>query len=353
MTPGSNHEVRFGLIGYGLFGKHHASAIRHGHGTKLVAVAVRSAESQTAARADLAGVDVIGDYQQLLARPDIDVVDIVVPNRLHYTVAKAALAAGKHILLEKPMALSVAECDELNSLAARNGKLIAIGHELRLSVLWGRVKQLIDEGKIGRPQYCLIELSRFPYRKGSEGWRYDIEKVGNWILEEPIHFFDLAKWYLSCLGDPVSVYARANARDPQRPELQDNFSAIVNYPGGEYAVVSQALAAFGHHVSCKITGTTGAIWAYWSAADARSAEAQFSLTYGEGANVTPVKIDTFTGELVELQQEINAVAEAVRGGKPVPANGQDGRWSVLLCLAAQASVDRGAIVDLRSFTRQT
>ena len=83
---------------------------------------------------------------------------------------------------------------------------------------------MIDAGAIGDPQYALIELWRNPYRPGADGWRYDIERVGDWILEEPIHFFDLARWYFAGSGEPVSVYARANALDPDRPALQDKFA---------------------------------------------------------------------------------------------------------------------------------
>ena len=61
---------------------------------------------------------------------------------------------------------------------------------------------MIDAGAIGEPQYALIELWRRPYRLGADGWRYDINRVGNWILEEPIHFFDLARWYFAGVGDP-------------------------------------------------------------------------------------------------------------------------------------------------------
>lgn len=339
-------SVRYGLIGYGLFGKHHAAAITRSPGAELAAIAVRSAESQAAARKDHPAVHVLGDYRQLLARPEIDAVDIVVPNALHYTVAKAALLAGKHLLLEKPMALGVAECDELNSIAASGKLVIAIGHELRFSRLWGRVRSLIDQGRIGRPQYCLIELSRFPYRQGSEGWRYDIGKVGNWILEEPIHFFDLARWYLASLGDPVSIYARANSRHADHPELQDNFSALVNYADGGYALITQTLAAFGHHVSAKITGTDGAIWCWWSADDTRADKAAYCLQYGRGDQVTTVPIDSFTGELVELQQQIDALTRAIPTGSAPGATGVDGRWSTLLCLAAQRSVDLKRIVTV-------
>src|SRR2546429_673829 len=93
----------------------------------------------------------------------------------------------------------------------------------------GRVAIAVaPEGPCGEPLYVPIELWRRPYRLGADGWRYDIARVGNWVLEEPIHFFDLARWYLAGRGDAVSVYARANSRQPEHPELHDNFSAVVN-----------------------------------------------------------------------------------------------------------------------------
>lgn len=339
-----NKNVRFGLVGYGLFGAHHADAIVNTDGAKLAAIAVKSDNSQSAARDAHPAADVCGDYRELLARDDIDIVSVVVPNHLHYEVGRAVLECGKHLLLEKPMALQVAHCDELNHLAKSRGKILAVGHELRLSSLWGGVKRLIDEGRIGRPQYALVELSRFPYRSGAEGWRYDLDRVGNWILEEPIHFFDLARWYLAPCGEPHSVYARANSRQADDRHLNDNFSAIVNFPDGAYAVVSQTLAAFGHHVTAKVTGTDGTIWASWSAADARADESTFSLQYGLGDEVCIVDFEKPTGELVELRQQIAAVTASVRDGEPPPCSGIDGKWSAILCLAAQKSVDENQVV---------
>lgn len=336
-------EVRFGLIGYGLFGAHHARAIERTTDARLVAIAVSSPPSQQAAAAAHPHAAVYGNYRDVLSRTDIDVVSIVVPNRLHAEVAVAALDAGKHVLLEKPMALTVEDCDQLISAADRNHRVLAIGHELRLSSLWGGVKQLIDEGIIGTPQHALVELSRFPYRQGSGGWRYDIGHVGSWILEEPIHFFDLASWYLAEHGEPATVYARANARDPTRLELNDNFSAIVNYSEGAYAVVSQTLAAFGHHQTAKIAGTQGTIWAWWSAADARADKPTFGLRYGLATEVTEMSFTKPTGELLELADEIAAVVQCVRDGKEPPCTGGDGRRSTALCLAAERSVKSGKV----------
>lgn len=341
-----SEPVRFGLIGYGLFGKHHAAAIARASNARLSAIAVKSPNSQQAAAEDHPSAEVMDDYRRLLDRSDIDAVSIVVPNRLHVQVARDALAAGKHVLLEKPMALSVDDCDALIELAEQGRRTLAVGHELRLSSLWGGVRRLIDGGAIGRPLHALIELSRFPYRQGSEGWRYDVDRVGSWILEEPIHFFDLARWYLNDGGEPINVYARANSRDAARPELTDNFSAVVNFAGGAYAVVSQTLAAFGHHQTAKISGSEGTIWAWWSAADARSERPTFGLRYGLGDQVHEVTLDKPAGELLELAEEIEAVAEAMRSGTAPPCTGRDGRWSTHLCLAAEDSARSGAIVSL-------
>ncbi len=344
-------HVRFGLIGYGLFGKHQAHAISANDAAHVTAIAAPSEQSQSAARETHPAADVCGDYRLLVERDDIDVVDIVAPNHLHYEIARAALEAGKHVFLEKPMALELRHCDELVELAQANGRVLAVNHELRLSTLWGGVKRLIDDGAIGRPQFAMIELSRFPYRQGAQGWRYDIDRVGNWILEEPIHFFDLARWYLADCGEPTSIYARANSRHADHPELRDNFTAIVNYSGGEYALVSQTLSAFEHHVTAKIAGTVGTIWAHWSAPDARSDKPSFSLRYGLGETIREVCFAEPTGELVELAAQIAAIVNCVRDGREPPCTGRDGRWSTLLCLAAQQSVDSQEIVAIDKFVR--
>ena len=310
----------------------------------MVAIAVPSEKSQAAAKAAHPGVQVVSDYRALISREDIEIVDVVLPSHLHHSVGRDVLVAGKHLLMEKPMAINEAQCDDLLRCARERQRIIAVGHEFRISTLWGRIKEMIDAGAVGDPQYVLIELWRRPYRLGADGWRYDIERVGNWILEEPIHFFDLARWYFSGVGEPLSVFARANSKQVGHPELQDNFSAIVNFPGGAYAVVSQTLSAFEHHQVVKITGTRGALSASWSGALDRTLHPTFSLKHYNGEEVLDIPINAPSGEVFELAHQISAVAAAVRGGSPVPASGEDGRWSVAMCLRAQESVQTGRVI---------
>ena len=345
----SNEPVRFGLIGFGAWGAFHARAIAKTAGAELAAIAARSAESQKAAREAHPNATIVADYHELLADPSIEAVDVVVPSYLHMEVATAALDAGKHLLLEKPMTLCVADCQALTRMAEARGLKLAVGHEMRQASLWGKVKELVDAGAVGELKYGMIELSRRPYRLGAGGWRYDISRVGNWILEEPIHFFDLARWYFSAAGEPTRVVGRANSRQPDHPELQDNFSAILDFDGGAYCVVSQTLAAFEHHQTVKLSGTKGAVWASWSGALDRTLHPTFWLKHFDGETLHTMETADFakpTGEVFELEDQAAMFVSAIRKGTPVAAGGRDGAWSVGMCLAAQESVDRGEAVSL-------
>ncbi|HOX03071.1 MAG TPA: Gfo/Idh/MocA family oxidoreductase [Candidatus Paceibacterota bacterium] len=198
---------------------------------------------------------------------------------------------------------------------------------------------MVEEGAIGDPRYCLIELWRNPYRQGASGWRYNIQQVGNWILEEPIHFFDLARWYFAKAGEPVSVFAQASHKRDEHPELQDNFSAMLRFPNGGYAVISQTPAGYEHHQVVKLTGSRGALWASWSGAMDRTFHPAFSLKHFDGSQVQEVVLSRTTGEVYELEEEVAAIAEAARGGRLHCAAGEDGRWAMAMCLKAQESVD--------------
>jgi myo-inositol 2-dehydrogenase / D-chiro-inositol 1-dehydrogenase len=340
--------VRFGLLGCGAWGSQHARAIAQAPGAQLAAIAEQSEANRASAQKTYPAAKLYSDYHEMLQREKLEVVDIVLPPHLHFEATQAALRAGCHVLLEKPMCLQLDQCDQLVALAKQQQRHLAIGHEFRLSSLWGRIKEMVDEGAIGDPRYCLIELWRNPYRQGTGGWRYNIKQVGNWILEEPIHFFDLARWYFAKAGEPVSVFASASAMRAEHPELQDNFSAILHFPNGGYAVISQTLAGYEHHQVVKLTGTRGALWANWSGAMDRTFHPTFSLKYFDGEKAQDIPLTRITGEVYELEDELANLAAAARGAALRCATGEDGRWSVAMCLKAQEAVTTGAPVKFQS-----
>jgi len=340
----TTQSVRFGLIGYGSWGRHHAEAIAKTDGAALVAIAAASEQSRAEAAAGHPNCQVVADYRNLLTRDDIDVVDVVVPNHLHAEVGRAVLEAGKHLLMEKPMTVTVAEAESLVAAARAAGRLLVVDFQMRMSALWAGVKNLIDDDRIGTPLYIVIDLWRRPYRPGSDRWRFDIQRVGDWILEEPVHFFDLARWYFQPHGEPASVFACANSRQEGHPELEDNFSALLRFSHGGYAVITHTLCGFEHHQTVKVTGTRGAIWASWSGTLDRDLHPHSSLRFFDGQTLHDVPLDRPTGELFELEDQIAMMVRAVRDGEPVAADGIDGLWSVRLCEAAKESIARRAEV---------
>jgi myo-inositol 2-dehydrogenase/D-chiro-inositol 1-dehydrogenase len=334
----SRSPVRFGLVGFGAWGQHHAHSIAVNPEAELVAITAPSEASRAVAAQAHPSARIFSDHRRMLAETKLDIVDVVTPSHTHREIATDVFNAGCDLLLEKPMALSIEDCQALVRLAHERGRKFAVGHEFRLSSQWGEIKRRIDAGAIGEPQYVLVELSRKPYRLGASGWRYDPARVGSWVLEEPIHFFDLARWYLAGAGDPVELHAYGNSRDPQRPQLFDNFSAMFKYANGAYAVVSQTLAAFEHHQTVKVAGTKGAIWAGWSGALDRTLEPTCFLKVFDGEKLEEVKLAKQSGEVFELREEIARCVQMVRGEAEPAASGRDGLWSAGLCLLAEESI---------------
>ncbi len=330
--------VRFALAGFGAWGKFHAQSIAENPEARLAAISAPSESSREEARRLYPDALIFEDSLEMIAQADFDIIDIVTPSHMHRVIAVAAMQKGKHVLLEKPMAITLEDCKSIVACAQQYGVHLAVGHELRLSSQWGRIKDIINAGTIGDPQYVLVELSRKPYRQGASGWRYDQSRVGSWVLEEPIHFFDLARWYLEGSGDPVELQAYANSRDPERPTLYDNFSAMFKYANGSYAVVSQTLAAFEHHQTVKVSGTKGALWAAWSGALDRTLEPTAFLKVFDGEKLEDVTLTKQSGEVFELREEIAQCIDMVRFGKKPIATGLDGLWSAGLCLLAEESI---------------
>jgi myo-inositol 2-dehydrogenase/D-chiro-inositol 1-dehydrogenase len=337
--------LRFGLIGYGLFGRHHARAIAQAPGATLAAIACRSPETAEAARKDWPDAAVELDYRALLSRRDIDAVDIVVPNDLHEEIGVAALEAGKDVLLEKPLAPTLAACDRLIETARRTGRVLSIGHELRLSEQWGAIKRLIDAGDLGDLRCVVFDLFRFPYRPGSAGWRHDPRRIGSWIMEELVHHFDLVLWYFARWGDPVAVSAVGFSRGGD-PALAEALTATLRFAGGRYAVVTLTLTGFEYHLACEVIGAEGALRAWWSGGMDRTREANFGLTVrrrGESAAVAvPLAV---SGELFELEEQLRRCVGAFRERHAL-VSAQEARKAVSVCLAVEQSLREGREVRL-------
>src|SRR5512140_569179 len=142
--------LRFGLIGCGPMGRELAKSVQQIPEAKVVVVAdpVEEARQQAMQDSDVPG---LADAAEVLARREVEAVIIATPNYLHKEHTLAAAAAGKHIFCEKPMALSVADCDEMIAAADRAGVKLMVGQVLRLLFPFARVAELARESELGAP----------------------------------------------------------------------------------------------------------------------------------------------------------------------------------------------------------
>jgi predicted dehydrogenase len=135
----------------------------------------------------------------LLARDDIDIVVIATPHTTHLPLALAALAAGKHVYLEKPMALSVAECDEILAAADRAGRIVTVASQARYNEISMRAKALIDDGTIGRIRMFRVTSPTVGWDVPAEGWFVDPREGGAYLDWGP-HGCDTLRWFTGSEG---------------------------------------------------------------------------------------------------------------------------------------------------------
>jgi len=334
--------TRVAIAGFGAWGQMHAQAIGAIAGAEVVAVLARSDAARAAARSALPQAVVVDDLDKLLRLDGIDVVNVTLPNHLHASTAVRALEAGKHVFLEKPMGLDLAECDAVAEAARRAGKQVAVNYELRVSRQWGMVHERIAQGDLGQVRYQHLSLFRKPFRSGAGGWRYDPARVGSWVLEELVHFIDLVLWYAEADGMPCRVTTYGGR--PHEP-LADHQSVILEWPSGATAVLSQCLGGFEHHTVFEVAGSAGALRTWWSGVVDRTTTPSFELKLRSG-EAEAVTLDIpLSGEVFELEEHLRqAYAGFAQGRSVMPP--ELARRSMVVALAVDQSLASGQPVTL-------
>lgn len=221
-------KIRVGFIGYGGIGRVHALAYRaipfyyglSADSIQLAAVATGREETAKQAAAEI-GCDVFtGDYRRLLARDDIDVVDICTPNHVHQEIALAAAKAGKHIYCEKPMAMNAAEAQSMAQAVEAAGVKAQMTFNFRFFPAITRAKQLMRAGFVGRVFSFRGRYHRSSYISADKplSWRLQREMTGGGALFDlGSHILDLLVYLL---GDFASVYGTLETFIKERPVSQ-------------------------------------------------------------------------------------------------------------------------------------
>ena len=170
--------------------------------------------------------------------------------------------------------------------------------------------------------------------------------MGSWILEEPVHAFDFALWFFERWGDPTSVVALGNGKTAAEG-MCDNFTAMVRFPGGRYAVISQTLAAFQYHQVMEVVGSEGAIRGWWSGTLDRTLAPTFALTVKRRGHPEPETIPIErSGEVFELHDQLARTVTAFEARRPL-VTGVEARKRVIVCVEAERSLREGREIPLR------
>jgi len=222
-------RVRLGAVGCGGFARFALQHFLRAPGVELVAVAdlYPKAAREVARRF---GVRVVEDPEALLAARGVDCIYLATPPHLHAAQALLALRAGKHLLVEKPLALDVEAAGELIRLAEERGLLLAVNQMQRYNPLFDLVQALIASATLGDVLHGYFENYASDENLPPDHWFWDPAKSGGIFVEHGVHFFDLfAGW----LGSGRVVAAQATLRPhPAGPPVQSQVACTVRYPGG-------------------------------------------------------------------------------------------------------------------------
>lgn len=198
--------IGIGIIGAGHFGAVHARAMAEVPGLKLVA-SCRENKAAAQAFADEFGGNSYGDWQSLLADPAVDAVVIATPHHLHEEIAIGAARAGKHILLEKPMAPTSRACDAINAAVAEAGVQLMVGHVMHFALPCLKAMEIIKSGVIGKPVMGSSWMIKLWMESNRRDWHLRTDSGGGMLMTAGIHALDRLVWLMG--EDVVGVNALA------------------------------------------------------------------------------------------------------------------------------------------------
>jgi predicted dehydrogenase len=345
-------SVGFGIVGCGMISNFHARAIEQIRGAKLVACT----DNIAPAREKFAGANNCRAYAsvaELVKDKQVDIVNICTPSGAHRDSAVAAARAGKHVVVEKPLEITLKRCDAIISACRQNKVKLCTILPSRFSAANIALKQAITEQRFGRltlgDTYVKWWRSQEYYDSG--GWR------GTWALDgggaymnQAIHNVDLLYWFM---GDVAEVTGLTTTIAHQRIEVEDVGVAALKFKSGALGTIEATTSAFpGLLKRTEIHGTTGSaiveqddilLWdfAKKSPRDAALRRKFAKKVGGTGGASDPAAI-SFLGHQKQLEDFIRAVET---NGKPL-VDGEEGRKSVEIILAIYKSSWTGRRVEL-------
>jgi predicted dehydrogenase len=340
--------LRVGIIGAGGMGGTHARQWTRVPGARVVAVADPQAHKAEALAARHEGAKTYAGIEALLADGGgVDVVSVCVPTVSHRTVSEAALRAGIHTFCEKPMGLSIAECDAM--IAARDASggraLLSVGQVVRFFPEYANAKRQIEQGAVGKPAAVRVRRGGgFPHT--DTDWFADPAKSGGVIFDLLVHDLD---WLLWCFGPVTRVYARA-LTERLAEKTVDHIDYALLTLRHESGVISHAEGTWadpgGFVTAFEVAGDGGLL-----THDSRRAVPLTKAIRAEGQGRTAgvmVPSSPLTPDDDPYFKEILAFARSIREGTPLAVTPEEARRAVTVAEAARESARTGKAVEVKA-----
>ncbi len=223
-------KLRLGFLGLGAMGFSHVNSFARLCAEQIEIAAICSANQERIDKVrELApDVRVFKDESQLIQSP-LDAIVVSTPNFTHVQLAQEILSAGKHLFLEKPCGINRAECRKLMEAADKSDRILMIGHELRYSPFFQKIKELVDAGEIGTPRMVWTREFRGPFQKKSQDWIQDARRSGGMLVDKNCHHFDLMNWWVGARPKRVAAFGGLAMNRVIEGEHQVNDHSTVNF----------------------------------------------------------------------------------------------------------------------------
>jgi predicted dehydrogenase len=366
MSESAKKSLRFGILGCGSIGPTHVGALKQIDGAEVVAVCdvVDQRARDVASKNGVGSVYTV--YDAMLADPAVDAVCICTPSGMHADQAVAAMRAGKHVTIEKPIDVSLAAADRIIEASRQTGRHVAVISQHRFDGASQLARQIISSGELGRIVLATADVKwwRTQGYYDSGDWRGTFSLDGGGaLMNQGVHTVDVLQWLA---GDVSSVFAHIRTSAHDRIEVEDVAVLALEFASGAVGQLTATTAAYdGFPVRIELFGTEGSILLEGDAIKQITLKSGKTYTH-EQANAHAVRVakggtasvkndalhrpDAQPGAVwgdAHRAQFVDFI-DAVRTGRPPAITASDARKPLAIILAAYASSKSGQVVKINT-----
>ncbi len=336
--------LRLGLVGAQFIGNLYVHSLKPVPEATIVAIASPNTAGEFASRHAIP--EHYADYRTMLESSAIDAVLIATPNDLHYEITLAAARAGKHVLCEKPLAMSLDQADEMVAACDSAGVALMYAENLVFVPMYQRLKSLAAKGDIGQP--FLVKQSQChggPY----SSWFWDINRAGGGVLlDMGCHSIHSICWTIGAWPEAVTATMGRYAH-LEKGQGEDHAAVLLHFPGGALGIAENSWAMPGGNDHLEVYGPHGRLTANL---ERGPAIAMYTAPAGETAFDTSNSRSGWQYPMYEeawqfgFPQELQHFVDVVAGREQLKSSGADGRRVLEIICAAYESARTGRRVDL-------